>query len=425
MVDADGDELPNLAEYKLHTDPRFPYNPLLLDKIASGQHFSNVARIPLSLNAAIEKLPITLLVNGQVANTILEQGADGGWYFTWDTGYLLSGDYSIAARFQFNPDVQPPIPGTVVGATKTVHVANEVTFDQLNSSFSDFWTIHLTFDYQPAEWRIELYDEDGSGLIYLEGTDTDGELYGSWDLTDTGQGGQQISFGNILAYIYAAPAGQGLQGLPPVGEQDAATAHRWFIKELPGGIGDRFVVAWGWNEYQVNFDQQRESLMLDGVINIIANPGLVNEYSLLPDGNAFHCCAFRYDTPQNQEMLLKALASPDAGNFFWFGHGNQDTIYGNVDKSAITDGDVEKALENKKHRSKPPSYSYSNKHPYRLVILNGCNSYSSEWANAFGIDFSKGGSLNTVLEYQFTGRTAQAFVGWDAEVKVPTFPDAA
>lgn len=164
--------------------------------------------------------------------------------------------------------------------------------------------------------------------------------------------------------------------------------------------------------------------MLDGVINIIGNPGLDNEYLLLPEGNAPFGSAFRYDTQIDQETLLDALKSSEAGNFFWFGHGSADVIEGNDKKSLIATGNVENALKNKKHRSKPPKYSLSNKHPYRLAILNGCKTYSDGWVNAFGIDYSPGGSTNIVLEYQFTGRTPQAFVGWSEDVEIPTALDA-
>ena len=62
-----------------------------------------------------------------------------------------------------------------------------------------------------------------------------------------------------------------------------------------------------------------------------------------------------------------------------------------------------------------------NKHPYRLVILNGCETYDAGWVNAFGIDYSMLGSTNIVLEYQFFGREPRAFVGWTAQIDVPRF----
>jgi len=295
-------------------------------------------------------------------------------------------------------------------------VMNEVMFAQINSEFSDIWYIDITFPYQNADWRIELYDEDGSGLVYFDGTANDGKVQGGWDLTDTGQGGQQISFGNILAYVYVAPAGQ---GLPPVGAQAAAKRKRWFAKQIPGGIGDSFVVAWGWDSYGSSFNARREGLMLDGVINIIGNPARDDEYALKPAQNVAFTSAFRYDTEADKKILLTALTSANSGNFFWFGHSGGASFTGNGDKSHIEALDIENALENKKHRSKPPKSSFQNKHPYRLVILNGCETYSAEWALAFGFDFAPTGSTHDVLAYIRQGRQPQAFVGWEENIQVP------
>jgi hypothetical protein len=425
LSDPDGDNVPNLAEYKLRTNPHVPDNPLHLDTIPFGQSFSNYDRVPLALNPRMDNQPISLLVNGNPGLSFLRQGADGTWYHSWDTGYMTNGNYTLTLSFQFNPTAQPPVAKTIAGEPRNVLVTNAVIFDQLHSVFSDIWYINITFAYLLADWRIELYDEDGSGLVYFEGTTTDGNVQGGWNLTF---GGQQISFGNIRADVYVAPAGQGAAPtLPPVGAPgNKPNAQRWFTKASEGGISDKFVVAWGWSSYSPSFSQQRENLMLNGVINIIANPGLDDEYSLLPDpGSAFSCCAFRYDTPEDRDILMNALTRSDAGNFFWFGHGAEDNITGNAMKSTIADVDIENWLQNKAHRSKPPKYSYSNKHPYRLVILNGCKTYEAGWANAFGIDYSAAGSTNIVFEYLLTGRPPQAFVGWQGNVVVPTPADAA
>ena len=426
--DTDTDGLPNLAEYKLSTHPSIADNPLSLDKVAVGQAITSDSRIPLSLNASILKPDISLMMNSNRADGALQQAADGTWYFSWDTGYLTNGNYLVGLEFLFNPNAQPPTASTLFGATKTVRVTNEVIFDQLNSEFTHTLFLNLTFPYQNAEWRIEFYDEDGSGLVYFDGTTTDGNVQGSWDLTDTGQGGQQISFGNVLTEVYVAPlaAGQGGGGgaLPPPGSRNP-NARRWFAKQIPGGIGNAFVVAWGWDSYGSTFNQRREELMMDGVINIIGNPGLDDEYTLRPGSNIPFGGAFRYDDEFDKKVLMDAMKSGDAGNFFWFGHaGGGSAITGNPTKSRIDVIEVQDALGNIKHRSKPPKRSYQNKHPYRLVILNSCQSYDAGWAHAFGMDYNPLGTTNDVLAYYQQGRQSQAFVGWDENIEVPTAADA-
>jgi hypothetical protein len=425
-ADPDSDGLPNLAEYKLGTHPRLADNPLNLDNVSVGQAISNYARIPIALGAAIQKPTVSLLMNGDTAGGFLQQGADGTWYFNWDTGYLTNGNYTIAASFQFNPDAQPPTPGVVVGQNKTVRLTNDVIWQQINSEFSDVLYINLTFPYQNAEWRIEFYDEDGSGLVYFDGTTTDGNVQGSWDLTDTGAGGQQIAFGSILAEVYViqATGGQGGGGaaLPPPGSGNP-NSRRWFAKQIPGGIGDTFVIAWGWDSYGSTFTQARENLMMDGVVNILGNPAFDDEYTLRPASNIPFGGAFRFDTGDDRTILMDALKAGDSGNFFWFGHGDRSTIQGNAKKASIISGDVENELKNKKHRSKPPKIVRKNEHPYRLVILNGCETYSAEWANAFGIDYSPNTSTNSLLMHLVQGREPQAFVGWKDGIEVPAIAD--
>jgi hypothetical protein len=57
------------------------------------------------------------------------------------------------------------------------------------------------------------------------------------------------------------------------------------------------------------------------------------------------------------------------------------------------------------------------------VILNGCETYSSGWAGAFGVPFSANGTTDFVADYQFVGRTPRAFVGWTAEAIIPSGGD--
>ncbi|MGI8965028.1 MAG: hypothetical protein ACR2H1_02950, partial [Limisphaerales bacterium] len=408
--DPDGDGLPNLAEYKLDTCPNRADNPLHLENIATNQTFREYGFIPVPLKSYIDKQPISLVINSNRADARFTQRADGNWYINWDTGFLTNGNYSIALEFQYNPDAQPPNQSSITGNTKSVTVANDVTFSQLASSFSGFLVIDVQLALQEAEWRIEIFDEVNQPLGFFEGTTTNGLIQFSWDLTDGN--GNQVAFSHIRTDFYTQPIGLATLG------GNTKKAKRWFIKEVPGGIGDAFVVAWGWDEYGSAFNNARENLMLDGVINIIGNPGRSDEYRLRPGRNIPFASAFRYDSEADRELLVGSLKSRDTGNFFWFGHGSKILFYGNGKKSFISPDDIEGELQNRKSRS-TPKVPTENKHPYRLVILNGCNTYNADWANAFGIDFSPKGTTNDVVAYSQHGRQSQAFVGWTEAVRVP------
>jgi hypothetical protein len=159
-------------------------------------------------------------------------------------------------------------------------------------------------------------------------------------------------------------------------------------------------------------------MMLNAVINILGDPSSFDEYTLAPSLNVPYGSAFRYDTDADKKVLLNVLK--DNENFFWFGHGSFTTIAGNDKKSSIGTADVQRMLGNfpGQGTQRRPRTA---KHPYRLVILNGCETYGPVWATSFGIDFAPSGSTNIVLEYQFSGRKPQAFVGWDSQGEIPDF----
>jgi hypothetical protein len=166
-----------------------------------------------------------------------------------------------------------------------------------------------------------------------------------------------------------------------------------------------------------------ESQMIsDGVVNILGNPSDPNSYNLLPVANIpYGDTTFRYDSDSDKNILLHALN--DSGNFFWLGHSSGGgVILGNEKHSGLGTFDVSKQLGNYAYQS-TPKHPRTNQHPYHLVILDGCETYDQTWANAFGIDFSPGGSVNSRADYDAAGRPERALVGWTNIVYLPTSSD--
>lgn len=407
----DGDELPNLGEFLLGTDPRLPDNALQLG-ITSGTVLKGFVQLPLArLTPAILSQPILLYWNGNpVANSFLSQGADGRWLLNWNTSFLTNGSYTVRAGFQYRQNNAAGPVNVIFGEQKTVLITNEIIFAQLTSQFTDFLLVDATLTRNNADYAVELYDDYGNPLAFAQGTTSNGKIQLYWDLTD-GQG-NQISFGNIQGKFFVADPG----GLIIAAATPTPVA-QWFLKQ-GSSAGNGFVVAWGWNRYATWFNDYREQMILNAVVNILGDPSSFDEYTLAPSLNFPYSSTFRYDTDADKKVLLNSLK--DNENFFWFGHGSFNTIAGNDTVSSIGTADVQRVLENypgqgTQRRPRAP------KHPYRLVILNGCETYGSDWATSFGIDFSPSGSTNIVLEYQFVGRKPQAFVGWTAEGEVPDF----
>ena len=421
------DGLPNFAEFILGTNPHVADNPLNLSGVTNGTQVSGFAQLPIiGLNPTFKTFPIILYVNGSPAqNALLSQAPDRQWLMNWDTTFLTNGNYQVQLGCQINPPTLPDSFTNILGLQKTVQVNNPLTFDRLTSKFTDFLLIYATLAVTNSTYDIYLYDDSGNPLVYVTGLSApDGQIALYWDLTDGY--GDQISFGNIQAVFNIYPA-TNPNGVHPNTPPSSSSASQWFLKDTPNIDANMFAVAWGWDNYLTAFNNYRTELMQDGVINILGNPSDFSSYTLLPAVNSpYGGSAFRYDSELDRSVLIGPSRHGmgdlgKSGNFFWFGHGgeiNDDFICGNPDRSNITANDVENDLQNKAFRS-TPKVPTTNKHPYRLTILDTCDSYTPGWAGAFGADFSANGSSDSAADYAYVGRPQRAFVGWTKKIGVP------
>ena len=418
MADPDSDGLPNLAEFILGTNPRVPDNPLNFSIVTNGMQISDFVQLPIyGVNSSVKNPPISLYVNGVPAeNALLLQGPDGQWQMNWDTTFLTNGNYQVQLECSVAPASSPDSITDVFGTQKTVQVSNPITFDKLTSKFTSFLLIYGTLAVTNSTCDVYLYDDYGNPLVYATGLSApNGQISLYWDLTDGN--GNQISFGNIQAvFTIHPPAGSG--AMRPADASGSTSVHHWFIKDVAGSIDNNvFSVAWGFDDYNYAFNSFREECMDDGVINVLGNPAADSPYFLLPAANIpLGGSSFRYDSDSDKDILMHALSV--SKNFFWFGHGANDSIMGNPKRSNLATGDVSNLLQNKASESHK-NHVYGNKHPYFLTILNGCETYSPDWAGAFGVDFTANGSSDSFEDYDYVGLAPRAFVGWTKKIGVP------
>ncbi len=425
MADPDGDGLPNLAEYVLGTNPKISDNPLNLSVVTTGMQFNGFVQIPLiGIQSSIQNPPVNFYINGEsAANAAISQAADGQWQIDWNTTYLTNGNYDIQASVQYNADadITAGQSNEVFGATKTVQVNNPIIYDKLTSTFGNQLFIEGTLANTNQTYDVYLYDEDGNLLVYaLNESAPNGQIGLSWDLTDGN--GHQISFGNIQAQFVLHPTGF----QPAFSGNGSGTLNHWFLKDSPAVDTKNFAIAWGYDNYAGYFYNWRTELMQDGVINILGSPADIDSYSLLPAANAPYAgTAFRYDDEEDHKILMNPYnksfgALANSGNFFWFGHGLNYLIAGNAKKDEIRcrqGGEflgVGEYLGNSGYLPGDVDPK-ANLHPYSLVILNGCETFSELWSDAWGIESTPG----SFAEYNNIGRVPRAFVGWTKECGVP------
>ena len=144
------------------------------------------------------------------------------------------------------------------------------------------------------------------------------------------------------------------------------------------------------------------------------------DYNLLPSGgsgnvNVPGSSAFEWRTNDvDFNVLLTSLQ--EGGDFFYLGHGSPRSITpvpGSSGGVSLPANLVAGLLGN------DVKVTHSIMHPYRLVIMDGCESYSSDWANAFGFAFTPNGSHYTVNDYYNFQTDPRAFVAWPTKVQAP------
>src|SRR5208282_1105649 len=109
----------------------------------------------------------------------------------------------------------------------------------------------------------------------------------------------------------------------------------WF--RSAGFGGDSFTLAYGWNNQ--NWWSQRADMIHYGVENFLFNPALSDTYdkTFL---NCYDCDPFiMYYKHPDQDSLISDLENRKVANFFWCGHGSENSIssVGPKDNDALAD----------------------------------------------------------------------------------------
>jgi hypothetical protein len=439
-ADLDGDGLVGAAEKLLGTNPLISDSPLNLPANIQQSSLSGVVTIPLQISPSLnDDTPFTLFVDGQEANAVVRK-VSGSWVAQWDTTTTPNGAHSLSLRFNFPNPNDASLRSDCFGGSSIVAVNNRLTFTTLNSTFCDLLVIDATVNNSASSYSIKVYDAatynpgTSTPLTTLSGNVSNGEIENSWDLTD-GQG-NTISTGPVTCEFL-------FDGGP-------ATVTKTWPKFLHNPCNDKFTLAWGvdnvspsiWGEYE--WDMCSVVDELTAFYDPFPDPNL--SYYILPYGASGNVnnpggdlsFTFSKNYPDSKTALLNALY--DSGNFFWVGHGCPNHITPNpgvfYDSPELTAKEISQKLGNPQTLLNGNSYVMR---PYKLVVLFGCNAYSSDFATAFGIaDFMSarpaatsdqtfnpyylpgGRSTSTVESYGNQGKCAQAYVGWPCGVNRPT-----
>ena len=183
--DPDGDGLPNLAEYLLHTDPVVADNPLQINGISLPAVLSGTVILPLGISSDVDAdaAGLAFYVDGDVADATIEK-VNGQYVAEWYAGSVPNGLHQVSLGITY-----PTPTGDVVsmGDEQVVSVFNAVTSGALWRQFTGSLNIDAAVNMQVNYYRVEIYDRaTGNHLKTLTGSVSSSSIQNQWDFQSEG-----------------------------------------------------------------------------------------------------------------------------------------------------------------------------------------------------------------------------------------------
>jgi hypothetical protein len=368
--------------------------------ITNGQVLSGVVQIPVEIGGA---------QGGQLANlTLTENDSPVGTasihaapfelpvpLVTLDTTRMTNGVHQIAAiaSWEFPTDTNDNSGSYEYDcAPITVTVSNEISFPNWFDSFGELGNtllISAVSAHTNIDYYIDIYGANAGYIGTLGGHSDDGIIYGYWDL----QGPDGTVYTNEPSFQFEISTPYIDPPTPPTYKQ----ADPW-----PGN-GKWVIVA------QHAFDNILDHETLYSEADAFVGPGGAAGGVLPATGTGTAYGIPFHDTGEVSAWTTfkQAITNRFSRNLFYFGHGSPNGLgynQGDTNRSILA-GDLAKMLNT------IPA-GLSNRHAYRMVILDGCSTAAGTLPESFGIKHVENVDP---LDYLNASMRQSAFAGWTAE----------
>jgi hypothetical protein len=371
--------------------------------ITNGMTLSGVWQIPVEVGSPDGQLvTLTLTENG---SPVGEDSIHVAPFelpvplVTLDTTRMSNGAHDIAAiaRWQIGGSTNeenggffeadcPPI---------SVVVSNEISFPNWMPSFGELdntLLISAQSAHTDTDWWIDIYGANAGYIGTFSGHTTDGNIYGYWDLF--GPPPYNVHYTNEPWFQFKVSTPY----IDPPSPKSYKITDPW---PSPGGW---VIVA------QHAFDNvlDHETLYeeLDGFIMGAQASG----YAVRPnpqDGHAFPIRFQDSNATSDWAAFRQALYHPLSRNLVYLGHGGPNGLgydQGNTNRSILAS-----QIQTNLHTI--PA-GQTNRHGYRMVILDGCSTAAGTMPESFGIIHREN---VPGIDYANASMRPSAFAGWSAD----------
>ncbi len=301
-------------------------------------------------------------------------------------------------------------------AVQTIVISNFVTYTNWNDLIlGNTYTFKAQSTTTNVDWEIDIYDVNGYFVNSQTNHSADGNISWTWDLKDYTGTSRADSDNDPYFYPYiniTASSGDPGGWTPPIAADFPNTAS-WLFAYLDKDYDDGSTNYVGADHYYTN-----------GIHTMEGGPSL---YSITPWDYPIKFGRTYTQTNRNQSwetLRWGLLRLFPIRNFYYYGHGSPNTIGGDqntVDGSNNITGSINLPgstayLTSQWVHDNITYNKYVGAQPYRFVWLDGCNTATGNWPQAWGIPKQ----AEPLSYYQSTNNTTgarpSAFVGWNVEV---------
>ncbi|MDH7502931.1 MAG: hypothetical protein QHJ82_09535 [Verrucomicrobiota bacterium] len=399
--------------------------------LTNGMQLTGAVGLPIEVgHPEGELLHVTIMIDdyGTEAAAMLKPPFPTPFlYFTLDTRLLSNGVHTIQAEATWMVHPANPDPAALVDIASPVmeiEVFNEISFPNWSFHFGELYDsllINAVSAHPEVDWEVAIFDSQNQYVGSFFGHTTDGQIRAVWNLIDPfgvrrddpwfdadiytmWEGGEAVASAPgsqaevRMVYRSRSSGGAGLES-----GGTAATTPPKFKSFDQWPTQGNWVVA-----NQQAFDQFIDHDLLDQMTDNFVGAAESRGYTVFPldrpPGEALRLHVGPPHDPTNDWNTLRvALIEPSARNFYYFGHGGKNQIGSGTDAwTHISATQLYSALATANPNA-------ANRHAYRYVFCDGCETAAGDLPLAFGIPKKKVMRLNDFLD---DGRRPCAFMGW-------------
>ena len=369
--------------------------------VTNGMIFSGVSEIPVEVGSPDGQLVTVTLTEND--SPVGEDSIHVSPFelpvplVTLDTTRMSNGVHEIAAiaRWQIGGGTNEESGGFFEADCPPISivVSNEISFENWMPYFGQLdntLLISAKSAHTDTDWMIDFYGANAGYIGTFSGHTYDGSIYGYWDLT--GPPPNYVSYTNEPWFEFKVST--------PYADPPIKTYKQTDPWPSPGGW---VIVAQHAFDTILGHEDLYEEI--DGFIGAAQGAG----YTVRPNPQDGHAYALRFrDTGADMDWAAfrQALYDPLSRNLVYFGHGGPNGLgydQSNTNRSVL-------ASEIAARLATIPK-GLTNRHSYRMVILDGSSTAAGILPESFGIIHEENVPS---IDYANASMRLSAFAGWSA-----------